>query len=903
MKLLRLLLLVALVAPVLRAAEPAPKPATPAEIAYWKNLQADIIAFRAANGAYAARNFMQYSVVQLNDIMSRTEKFLDARDADPVDTLGADLQEYRKQLMAMLDNALTPLRLTAAGHATKAGSANFNPQASMENFLRAHQEFEIVDGYKGPLYKLHREIDLRIAAGGGPRIMFFRSLNLGDSANFEYSATSPAQRNEKFIAASAAIHPALGVLAEHKFLGWRRDGQPTDQILEKREEFIQGVLDINKETAKMSEAQLDQQLAGIPADAPIQDRAMFEFVVALERLKRTDAVGHSVMLENWRAVFAQWLGKADDEGIADGCNDLVVSAGGGWGAFTTDGLNVEARDLKTGAVVFRARSEFPIRGLTLGADGGLFAFTTGGMFRLEPPSGGAEARFQVLNQVSYQMLVGALASASERERYVYAWGAAPAISDDGREMLFKANSSSRITAVAMDAKGLNALVAYSGLNDTGDGRVRWGYDILALPESSQELAEKSVSSRSFNPSFRAPVNAIALTEGAEHVALVTGRGLFGTVELHHFVNPDEPEKSQLALDNQAYAFVGFTGTGENLSVVAGTRNGVVRVWSAKTGDLVARYQVPSGPQGVAMALDGDELVTANLGAPGFFRWSAAAGELLQTLDGDAPKIDPAQLAAELKAEQARRPIVARYLAMRDIQDANEKVAAARKFLAEEGPALEAAGLKEFVAGTVSTTREAELEKLTDAKKFADALKLARECIKEGLNTQTIYFYYLIAARRANAPDADRIHDEAKAAYPQSTDIAYLIHTYRQQQHSRAGNVDAAMKEIDEMDSLRPDEAPHASTRQGVLFDAADRAYKAGNAQAAIQHYMKSLDYCRTKADQLNVLPSIFSLAYSVKNWDLSARVAGAILDLDPNKKNDKQFMDAARYAYQMSQKK
>lgn len=905
MKLLRLLLAFACFSPlVLTRAATTPaetvKPATAAEIAYWKTLQADIAALRAANAAYPARNFMQFSVVQLNEIMSRIEKFLDARDADPVDGLGEDIQAYRKQLLAMLDNALTPLRLAAKGKGTAAGSANFNPRAAMENMLSANAQFRTVDGYKGELYRMHNAIDRRIVAGGGPRILFFRSLNLGDSAEFEFAASTPAQRDEKFIAASRAIHPALGVMAEKKFIKFRLDGRLDDLILAKRDEFLAEALKLNQQTAKMSEEQLEAQLKNLPADAEPTDRALFEFVIALERQERADPIAKSVMLENWKAVFAQWLGKADESAATDGCNDLAASAAGGWFAFTADGLTVEGRDFKTGKPAFTAVSEFPIRGLAAGADNSLFAFTTGGLLKLVVEPGVTQPKFSAVNKVAYQTLVGAFAAARTRPRYAYAWGAAPAIADDGQESLFKANSSSRITAIGIDSIGRHVAIGYSGRNDTGGGDLRYGFDVLALPETKEDLANLSVESKSFNPAYSVPVNAIAVTDGAKHAAIATGLDAFGTVEIFDLTGK-EAQSTQVALDNQAYNYVAFVGSGDALAVLAGTRQGVIRVWSVKTGNLVARYLAPSGPQGVAMAVEGADLITANLGAPGVYRWSAADGKLLATLDGEAPKLDEAKLAAELKAEQGRRPLIGKFDSIRRTEDPKARAQALRAFLASDGPGLEATGLKEWIERSILSARESELGALHNAKKYAEAYKLAKESLAEGLESKDVHFYLLVAAKHSNAPDTDKLHAAALERYPQSGDIAYLNHSWRKDVYARAGNIEAALKEVDEMDQLQPEDAPHASTRQGILFDAADAAYKAGNSRQAIQHYLKSLDYCQTKEDQLNVLPSIFSLTYAVKDWGLCARVASAILELDPAKKNDQQFMAAARYAYQMSQ--
>lgn len=906
MKILRLLLLVTLAAPVLpgRAAETVPvvaTPATAAEIAYWKQLQAELAEFRAANAAYATRIFIKFNVAQLNEIMSRTEKFLDARDADAVDGLGADLVAYRKQLMAMLDAMLTPLRLNAEAHGYSAGSANFNPPKAMELFTRAHTEFEAINGFKYELYTLHQGINKRVVAAGGPRILFFRTLNLGDSSDFEYAKSTPAQRDEKFIAASRAIHPSLGVTAEKRFVKYRIDGRGAEAIMLKRDEFITGVLEINKQTAGMSDAKLDAEQKSLPADMPEAERAMFDFVFALERIKRTDAIAHSVLLENWKAVFAQWLGRADESAAPDGCNDLAISRKEGWFAFTADGKNVEGRSIETGELVFSVTSEFPIKGLVFGANSSLYAFTTAGIFEMKPPAGGAPAIFNAVNKVAYPALVGAFAAATDRQRFAYAWGGALAIGSEGNEHLFHATSSSVITAVDIDRAGRHIVVAYSGQDNTGAKDIRYGIDVLDLPESRQELADNSVASRAFNSAFTVPVTAAAVSEGAEYVAITTGIQTFGTVELFHFVDPAKPVITQLALDNQPYNFIAIVGGGDQAAVVAGTRNGMIRVWSARSGDLLARYLVPSGPQGIALAVSGDTLISANLGAPGIYRWSARDGKLLATLDGDAPRIDAAQQAAELAAEQARRPIIAKYLGIRDITDPKAKAEAAKKFLAADKAALEASGLYDFVQATITSTYHGELNALMDAKKYAELYKRGKEFVAQDIKTETIYFYLLTGARMTRAADTDQVFADALKLYPESDDIRFQQHTYFKEKYARAGNVDAAMKEIDQLNTLRPDGAPRNAMRQGVLFDAADIAYKAGNNQRALDMYMKSLEYCESKEDQLNVLPSIFPLAYALKNWDLCTRVAGAIIEMDPNKKNDKQFMDAARYAYQMYQ--
>lgn len=884
------------------AASSEPKvttPATAAEIDYWKKLQADITAVRAANASYQAKTFANFTVAQLNEMMSRFETFLDARDADPVDQLGADIQAYREQILAMFDAALTPLRLIAQARSTTAGSGHFNPRASMENFLRANAQLRVIDGFKPALYRLHLAIDQRMGAAKGPRILFFRSLNIGDNPNFEWANSTPAQRDERFVAASREIDPALGVLAEQKFLRYRADGRLEGEILAKRDELLKSIDHLGRDLAKMSHAELDQQLAGVPPSFAADERALLEFAINLEKRRRTDAIGASVLLQDWNSAVAQWLGKADELTPTDGCNHLTVSTALGLFAYSPDGASVIVRRLADGAPAFTAKCEHAVRGLVFGADDKLYAFTTGGMFNLDAKA--AAPAFAQVSTIRYQTLAGAIAAATERERFVYAWGAAPAIADAGRESLLKANWASRITAAAMDPSGRTALLAYSGGNDSGTGDRRWGIDVLTLAESQEELMTKGIASQSLSTSYKASVTAVAISADARYSAVATSANAFGTVELFDLQKEGDGIRTLIALDDQPYHFVAFTGSGENLSVIAGAKNGLVRVWSVATGRLTARYPVPTGPQGLAMNVVGDRLVTASLGAPGLYAWSATDGKLLATWEGDAPTIDDAKISADLRAEQDRWATVEKFRALGQITDPAQKAAVAEQLLASDGPALDAGGLRKFVENAISDAREDEIDAHIKAKKYTEAYQLGRRLIDTGVGTRSIYYQTINASRHVARAETTKLIASALELFPTSTDIRYQHHYQRQQDFTAAGRIDDALKEIDELDQIFPESRPHPEMRQTILFAGADRAYKAGNVKRAIDLYVKSLDYCATPKEQLNVLPSIFSLAYHSKNWDLCVRVANAMLNLDANKKNDKQFMDAARYAYQMNQ--
>jgi tetratricopeptide (TPR) repeat protein len=880
------------------------KPATPAEIAYWKKLQGEIAALRTANAAYQAKNFVELSVAQMNEIMSRLEKFLDAREGDPVDTLGADLQAYRKQLLAMMDNALVPLRLAAKGKGTAAGSANFNPAAAMENLIRANAQFRTVDGFKSELYRLHRAIDQRVMTAGGPHFLFFRSLNLGDSAEFEYAASTPAQRNEKFIAASKAIDPALGVLAEKRFIRYRNDGRLDEEIEAKRDDLLKTIDTLGKQMAEQTEAQLDEQIKGIPADFSPEERALLEAAVNFEKRGRVSPIGASIALQDWQAAFAQWLGKADGLTPPDGCSDLAVSAKEGWFAFTPDGHSVVARSAKTGAVMYTARTEGVIRGLAYSSNASLYAFTTAGLMRLDPPAGTEEGKFVAVNNVKSQTLLGRIAAAPERERFAYAWGAAPAIADKGQESLFKANFASCVTAVTIDAAGKRVVFGYSGQNDTGRSDPRSGFDMLDLPDSSDELAKLSITSHQYVSQFAIPITSIALSPASDYAVIAASLSSFGSVELYDLKKKeDAPDvRTQLALDNQPYNFVRFIGTGEALSVVAGARNGMVRVWSVKTGELTARFQVPAGAQGVALGWSGDALISVNLGAPGIYRWSVTDGKLLDTWDGDAPKLETEKLAAELKAEQARRPFTAKFLALRVIPDAKEKQAAAKKLLETEKDALDATGLRDSVESFLIEARGTEIYDLVKAKKWADALKLGKESVAEGLVNASIYDDMIIAARKAAPGEVTSLIATAVKLYPQSDRLRFQSAYQQQTDLSEAGRVDEAMKAVDEMDSMHPEDRPHHDARFYVLLRGAAFAMKSDNKKLAIEYYTKSLDHAETKSQQLDALRSIFPLAYGLQNWTLAVRAGSAAIELMPELKNDQQYMAALRYAYQLYQK-
>ncbi len=854
---------------------PAAVSATATEIAYWKQLQEEIAALRAANSNVQEKMLLLAPLNQLNDIMARVEGFLDARDADPVDDLDEDLAAYREQLMAMLDTALNPLR-AAARFQEQLNTINF--QARAEEMTRYLGLIRLVDDYKYTLADLHEKISTRVVASGGPRILFFQNLNLGDEAFLNGAKLSPLERDQRFVDESRALDPAFATIAEGKFLAWRRDGRIDQELEAKHTQILEALSGLGEQLRDLPPAELQSYLDNPPPpDADPTETAILHAAIRLEQLRRDRPSAHALRILDWKSAFARWLGQAQtDSSLVDYCRDVAVAFDQTRYAFSADGATVQVRDLTNDTVLVQHTFSGAVRGLTYDADHQLMVFTTTGLFQWDD-SAGAEPTLR--NESSSPSTSGRIAAAADRPRHFYAWANLPEIADAGRSSTLRAAGSSSISALALSRDGLRVAIGYTGENNLGgEDDTTNGVAVLNLPADMQD---GSITAEYCLPPYIEAVTAVAFNADASRLAMATVANGRGTISVF---DPTVGTSSRtiLTLDDQPYAFISFLESGDTPRVLAASRTGLVRAWDLATGELIARGTVPVGPQGVAYGLAGEDLIAVALGTETITR------QPLADFTADTP---------ELAADRALRPLITKLEELIAL-DGEEEIALGRSLLTEDGEALDRLGRRRTVITIVGNAGADRIEQLKKAKDWTAGAQLGRELIAEGFGTRSVYYETISCVRALHLnPEATRLTEEGLQLFPTSGDMRYQYHYQRMLNFTAENRGDDAHREIDEIDNIHPDTRPHRSLRRWVFDDIGARALEAKREADALQAYLRSMDYCESQEEQIPYLETIFSLAYNTSNWQLTVNVANALLNLKPDKKNDQNFMACARYAY------
>ncbi len=866
------------------AAEPTP--ATAEEIAYWRDLQAVIAAFRAANSELP-NQIIEMSVVQLNDAMDRVEAFLDARNEDEIEDFGQDIQDYHRNLIGLFEAAIPPL---TEGTKFQEQANRANPMARMMAGAKAVNLMEQAEDFKPTLRDLHQSISQRIVAGGGPNIFFFQGLNLSDKNWVSGRGLSPLERDERFIAESAGIDEGLGILAEHYFIPLRKDGRSDSEIAAIRDKTLELLQEFAESLGNMSSVQIKAELAKEPPpDFSEVTIGRMGFALRQELIRRDRESDAAFRLIDWKACFARWFGEATANSVDLACDELAVSHDGVRYAYCPDLQTVMVRSTTDDAVIATQSFEGDVRGLAFDFEDRLMVFTTKGLFRWDVM---LEDEPYLRDNTASANLTGALATAATVDRFAQAWAHIPGFTRGNLDTKVTARGSSNITAAAMSADGRLVGYGFSGTDNLGNGeRTYDGVVIIGMPQQEDSTDEK-LSSKFYLQAYRGPVTDIAFDDDASHLAFCLDTG-----EVVVFpVGGDDTTRQQLTIDNQPYHFVTFL-PGESPRVLAAARNGVIRIWNYETLELLQRYVVPTGPAGVAVGIEGDVLFSAALGADSLHRWNVATGEHLATVVGADPVIDTEALAAALATENTLRPAITSLRELYKYKD-DEREAFARQTLAEQGELIDRLGRRKTLVNSVAGHIADRIRELNKADQHKDAVTTGLQAIEEGFTTMSVYYGTVSALLSVDRLDeSNRLLEEGLQVYPSSSDLRYLYQWRQMQSARRSGNLEGTLAAIDELDLIRPKDRPNTALRIDAYALIANQKYQAGHKRAALDLNIKALDVCRTKDQQLGILPNAFSIAYEIKDWKMAVAVANMWMQVDPNKKNDKQFLEWARYAY------
>lgn len=868
------------------------KPTQP-EIAWWLQVQKELAELREANfKANLQRGVLAAKADVISAATTRLEQFLDRRDKDPVADLGPDFKVYRERLIKLCETALTPLTAAAKFNSSLVA----NGEERMMRTYKIAQDISALDEYKPKLAQLHESLDRRIVAAGGQNRFFFQVFGLGDKAREAGSSGSPEERDEQFIKDAQAIGPVFVDLAKGHFIALRVKhglaGGAWTALIE----------NVDKFRTAFADAPTDQLKMALQSGAGLQEKPgeflLKRHLARLDVLRRTDVVSHSIAMQEFQGAYQRWLGKVDDVAPIGLCRDVAVARDGSWFAYGVAEKTLVVRDAATGKIRNTVTLDDPLRSLAPRNDGTLLVFTAAGIFQVDPAAATPKPELRATRKSAF--LEGRMATAPTSDICVYALGVMPAVARGDKETTFSvAQAASRITAVAVDDAGEAYAYGYAGDNITGLGKPRFGVDILSFPKADNVAEGTKLDSRLVNSPMSIGALSVDLSSDSKRVA-VAWYGKYGGAVTLDDISSEEKKQTIFTIDGEAYTWVQLV-EGASPRVVAGTRQGVVRVWDAASRDLLARFNVTAGPSGVAYAMIGDDLVSVALGQSGIHRWKLADGSIVTSYDGEAPKADADALAAERGLYPARETLIAIMTA----KDNEARLPLIDKVRGDQGKMLEALGQRESIDRWYASIRARQIRALVKEKRAREGFEVGYKEISIGILDSDLVYITLYAGNSAigAGPDPEfrkrllAFGDRAAELYPSDVDVQREYRDARAVFFAEQNKITEAMKEIDQLDLVEPGEAPHASLRYSVLMFAYNNAQKANRSLDARRHLIAAMDYAKEKKDLLVLAENVFSLAYAARDWKTAAQYAAMVLNIEPNKKNDSNFINAARYAY------
>jgi hypothetical protein len=896
MKTLLLFALLPVLAFGLRAAD-AP---SPIEVAYWNSLNDELATLRTANRAAGIRAlYGPLKAEQIAPVARALEDFLDRRDQDPVDELGPDMLAYREQLIGLIDLALVPVIGAQRYHSTLIT----NGMERMSAVLRIRRELKEVDDHKPRLAALHQDINQRIVAAGGQARPFFQVLGLGDEPRTAGDLINPEERHQRFIAESRQIHDSLGLLTEHVVVALvRNQGISPENAMAAMDDAIQRMATT---IGNASAADIRGALAG---RKPFNDDGTPSqpfHLLTLGLLERENKVAHQLVMQEWRGAFHRWTGATDNFRPLAVAGDVAVDPRGQWFAHAVDAHSLVIRNL-SGTVLNSHRFDEELRAFAANTNGDIDILTTRRPYRIV--MGGPTPQILSFDDRPNRFVQPHIAGAAHYDRAVFAFGVMPGTYTGTIQNTFAASRpGSRISAVGISGDGRRVTYGYAGDQYLPGGNVEYGFYQLLFEQGPIDTASEIVA-RHGSMLVRGAVTALSLNDTGDRVAS-TLEGRFGGLVTYHEFTDDSVERKILAADGQAYHWVHLID-GDQPRVIAGTRQGVVRAWDVNSGQLLMRFEVPTGPEGVGLAVIGDALVSTALGDAAIHLWNLADGSLRATLDGNAPAIDEALLAARLDEERGwRAQVHDKFVRLWELP--SDAPARAALFAELRGPLKDTAAAL-GVLGTVNhgyaRDRYLAVKALYDQKRHAEGFAMGRKDIDEGL-LDAAHFELTLNCGADDLMYGNR--KDTAAAYPPLIEFAergttlfdgnvYInttLHQLRAYHFLAQTKVREALAEVDQMDQWSPSQAPRPQTRAYILNVAGNRL-SGTNRRLAADYFVEAVKWESDKTRQLGLAEGAFALAVQAQYWPKALDAANIILSLNPAKQNDANFMHWARTAYQ-----
>ncbi len=867
------------------------------EIAYWTSLNRELAELRQGNALASIRTIpTEASVEALSAIATRLEQFLDRRDADPVADLGDELKAYRKEIIELVDLALSPVIEAAQFNST----IETDGMERMARVLNIRSQINQIDSKKPQLAQLHQSINSQMLAVGSAPAPFFQVLAIGDKPNVVGILSDPAERDTQFLRDSQSILPVFGELAEHILIKWRDErGLSPQAIMDSVQSSIIGLRN-NVADASLEELQEIESMRRA-AETP-QHFDLPRRLIQLEIFRRTDRVAFQLSMQDWQGAYARWTGEGDPLAPIGIPTDVAVAPDGRWFAHATDEHTLVVRTA-AGETAFTINTDAPLRTLTALYDGDIQFFTADGVYQVEPTLEIPQPYRQAARPARFMQ--PRMAAARNYERTAFGIGVMPGVSTGLSENTFASdNPASRISAVGISGDGRR--VAYGYANDTflPGGNRNHGVFVLTFDQGPIDT-DQQIEAAHAPGLILGVVTAIDMDETGEQLVFSV-HGQFGGSISHYQWEENTYEPTVLAIDNQPYSWVRLLED-EARRVIAGTRHGIVRIWNVDTEELEQRFEVPAGVDGVGYGLIDGELLTIAIGGNAVHRWSIVDGKHLATLEGETPEANATLLAEQLDTERnLRRKVYARLVSALQTQSNEDRLKATQELRSEYASALDALGLRDMINSWHAGIRRSRMAEMMNNQQEAAAYAMGKRELDAGVIDEALIDITVQAGKlhlifsdgpKSLYPELIAMAEHGAALYPTRLRLQTNLLELKARYLASNRRFADALREVDQLDQLNPVNAPHGELRISILYEGYEHT-KDNNPRQAARYLFETIQYEVEKERQLIAALNAFALANRANDWQTSLDAANIALNLDSQLQNDQSFMHWARHAYQ-----
>ena len=876
------------------------------ESSLWRELNLKINEIKTANAPINRPKTLIFMIpeVTLADAIVRMETFLAEQDLVSVEGMSAEMVEYHKLSTEFIGKMIDVLNKGI--EASEAQSNNAKGRAFALN-LEIFKIIRTADEAKPRIKFLHQAINKKMPSE--QQFAFWETLNLQDKV-VEAKEKTPEQLDAEFLTFAKSLNDGYGYIAQ-KLIDNRTSLNPTkDALREIANGYVDFYMKFWEDTIKDSTASLSAAINNSKINPTT--KAIIQIVVD----HRNNNTKGYIKRDDFYFSIERWLNDDTELPRAKASTTVAVSVDGKICAYSPDGQNIIIRTIADGKVVreIKGQDQSLVMELGFANNGNLFVTATDKLEEINITSG----KPVYTRSITSPQYTGVLSVSPDGSTFAWSMGTFPIIAtmSSNDEYTLVGSDVSRISAISFAPNGSRLAVGRAGdeirITDKMDPSSRVTIMDFNANEAGSNVNTKIDSSSKYtHQSTR--ITDVEFSSDSKRILSISN-GLYGGMAVVEDVEINDTPRLYLAIDDQPYQNAFFAGQDDS-HIVAISANGIVRVWDSKNGSLLNLFNITPGPSGIASGITDDKLIVASVGRNlcQVINWKT--GALLSTWAGESTKENLVNNEL-LKKEQGYRKALDAYsqlmvkyngLPKKD-EISDEQKAGFVSYLEgvqkEHGQTFRDMGRAKYVTRFITYYKINDIYQDLKAGKFDKVNAECQRMIANDVHDERVYDYgseALLFQKKYNAARTlirtaiDRFGESSKRLQKQYHYIESFI-------EATNGSGDKALEHANKMEELGSSAKRVKSRRHYAYLRVAAQKNQQGKLQDSLGALDKASQHARDDATRLYCFEMGFNYAYSAKQYQIAVNLANLILKMDPKKKNNKSFMDCARYAYSQIKK-